>query len=159
MKRYFLLGFLFIGFYSTSQTWSGEVAQVFYNKCTQCHHQGGGAPFSLMTYQEASPMAAVIAQVVNDNCMPPWPPDNTYQQYLHTRSMSATEKNTVLNWIVSNTPEGNASQTPPPPIYANNTILGAGDLTIQMPTYMSKATSMADDYVCFAIPTNLTQNN
>ena len=158
MKKYFLLALLFIGFNSMAQTWSGEVAQIFYNKCTQCHHTGGGAPFSLMTYQEASPMAAVIAQVVNDNCMPPWPPDNNYQQYQHTRSLSSLDKATLINWIAINVPEGNAASTPPPPIYNNNNILGNGDLTIQMPTYMSKATAMADDYVCFAIPTNLTQN-
>lgn len=158
MKKYFLFGFLFIGFYSSAQTWSGDVAQVFYNKCTQCHHTGGGGPFSLMTFQEASPMAAVIAQVVNDNYMPPWPPDNAYQQYLHTRSLSAVEKNIILNWIAINTPEGNPANTPPPPIYSGSSILGTGDLTIQMPTYMSKATAFGDDYACFAIPTNLTQN-
>ena len=105
MKKYFLLGLLFIGFNSMAQTWSGEVAQIFYNKCTQCHHPGGGGPFSLMTYQEASPMAAVIAQVVNDNCMPPWPPDNNYQQYQHTRSLSPLDKATLINWIAINVPE------------------------------------------------------
>lgn len=139
------------------QTWSGEVAQLFYNKCSKCHHPGGLAPTSLMTYGEVSPMATIISQYITDEEMPPWPPDNSYQEYLHVRSLSSTEKSTILNWLSNGLPEGNSAATPPPPVYTNNTILGNGDLTVQIPTYMSKATAN-DDYVCFSVPTYLTQN-
>ena len=84
-----------------AQTWSGDVAQIFYNKCTSCHHNGGIAPFSLMTYQESSPMAASIYAAISPGAahqMPPWPPDNNYQQYLHDRALTAAEKNSLLNW-------------------------------------------------------------
>ena len=140
------------------QTWSGEVAQLFYNKCSKCHHPGGLAPTSLMTYGEVSPMATIISQYITDEEMPPWPPDNSYQEYLHVRSLSSTEKSTILNWLSNGLPEGNSAATPPPPVYTNNTILGNGDLTVQIPTYMSKATAN-DDYVCFSVPTYLTQNS
>ncbi len=139
------------------QTWSSDVAQVFYNKCTACHHPGGAAPFSLMTHAEVSPLAAAVYQCINTGEMPPWPPDNNYQQYQHNRALSTTEKSTIMNWLNNGAPEGNASQTPPPPVYTSNTFLGNGDLQVQIPTYMSKATTQ-DDYVCFSIPTNLTQN-
>lgn len=139
------------------QTWSGEVAQLFYNKCSKCHHPGGLAPTSLMTYGEVSPMATIISQYITDEEMPPWPPDNSYQEYLHVRSLSSTEKSTIINWLSNGLPEGNSAATPPPPVYTNNTILGNGDLTVQIPTYMSKATAN-DDYVCFSVPTYLTQN-
>ena len=72
------------------QTWSGEVAQLFYNKCSKCHHPGGLAPTSLMTYGEVSPMATIISQYITEEEMPPWPPDNSYQEYLHVRSLSST---------------------------------------------------------------------
>lgn len=140
-----------------AQTWSGEVAQIFYNKCTACHHQGGAAPFSLMTHAEVSPLAAAVYQCVNTGEMPPWPPDNNYQQYQHNRALSNTEKTSIINWLNNGAPEGNANQTPPPPVYTSSTFLGNGDLQVQIPTYMSKATTH-DDYVCFNIPTNLTQN-
>lgn len=158
MKALFILfSILFVQFTANSQTWSGEVAQLFYDKCSKCHHPGGLAPVSLMTYDEVSPMSTIISQYITNDEMPPWPPDNSYQEYLHTRSLSSIEKTTVLNWLNTGLPQGNSAAIPPPPVYTNNTILGNGDLTVQIPTYMSKATAN-DDYVCFSVPTYLTQN-
>ncbi|NBW59566.1 MAG: hypothetical protein EBR41_03230, partial [Crocinitomicaceae bacterium] len=158
MKALFILfSILFVQFTANSQTWSGEVAQLFYDKCSKCHHPGGLAPVSLMTYDEVSPMSTIISQYITNDEMPPWPPDNSYQEYLHTRSLSTTEKTTVINWLNNGLPQGNSAAIPPPPVYTNNTILGNGDLTVQIPTYMSKATAN-DDYVCFSVPTYLTQN-
>jgi len=156
-RHFIILAGILVSFQSKAQTWSGEVAQIFYNKCTKCHHPGGAAPVSLMTFNDVNPMASLVYQCINTNEMPPWPPDNNYQQYLHNRSLSAAEKSTILTWLDLGFPEGNAASTPPPPVYTNSTYLGNGDLTVQIPTYMSKATTH-DDYVCFAIPTNLTQN-
>jgi len=159
-----IVSFLFISAFSMvgfAQTWSGEVAQIFYNKCTSCHHTGGIAPFSLTTYQESSPMAASIYAAISPGAahqMPPWPPDNNYQQYLHDRALTAAEKTTLLNWLNNGFPEGNSTQTPPPPVYNTGSVLGNGDLTIKMPNYISNATTLNDDYVCFSVPTNLTQN-
>ena len=158
MKALFILfSILFVQFIAKSQTWSGEVAQLFYDKCSKCHHPGGLAPVSLMTYDEVSPMSTIISQYITNDEMPPWPPDNSYQEYLHTRSLNSTEKTTVINWLNNGLPQGNSAAIPPPPVYTNNTILGNGDLTVQIPTYMSKATAN-DDYVCFSVPTYLTQN-
>jgi len=143
-----------------AQTWSGDVAQIFYNKCTSCHHNGGIAPFSLTTYAEAAPMAASIYGAISPGAlhqMPPWPPDNNYQQYLHDRALTNAEKTTLLNWLNGGALEGDASQTPPPPVYNTGSVLGTGDVTIKMPNYVSNATTLLDDYVCFAVPTNLTQ--
>lgn len=157
MKKLLIISLAFISLNVKSQTWSGEVAQLFYNKCSKCHHPGGLAPVSLMNYDEVSPMATIISQYITDEEMPPWPPDNSYQEYLHVRSLSSSEKSTILNWLSIGAPEGNSAATPPPPVYTNNTILGNGDLSVQIPTYMSKATAN-DDYVCFSVPTYLTEN-
>jgi hypothetical protein len=158
MKKLLLLTILFLHLGINAQTWSNNVAQIFYDKCTKCHHTGGIAPSSLMTYNETSPMAAAIYDAVAQETMPPWPVDNNYQQYVHNRALSPTEKTTILDWVLAGTPEGISANTPPPPVYTSNTVLGSGDLTVQIPTYMSKATSMNDDYACFAIPSGLLQN-
>lgn len=155
-----LVSLLGVFSFSNAQTWSGEVAQIFYSKCTSCHHNGGIAPFSLMTYQESSPMAAAIYAAITPGAvhqMPPWPPDNNYQQYLHDRALTLTEKTILLNWLNNGFPEGDATQTPPPPIYNAGSVLGDGDLTVKMPNYISNATTLYDDYVCFSVPTNLAQ--
>jgi len=158
MKNALLFVSFLAGFSAFGQTWSNDVAQVFYNKCTKCHHTGGIAPTSYMSYGEVSPMTAAIYDAVNTGHMPPWPPDNNYQQYVHDRSLTAAEKTLILDWIMAGFPEGIAANTPPAPVYTSNTVLGNGDLTIQIPTYMSKATSISDDYVCFSVPSGLTQN-
>lgn len=158
MKTQLLFSFLVFYTLGFAQTWSDDVAQIVYNKCSKCHHTGGVAPFPLVTYQETSSMAVSLYDAVFQDRMPPWPPDNNYQQYVHDRSLSPTEKITMLDWLLNGTPEGNAANTPPPPVFNTGSLLGNGDLELQIPTYMSKALSTNDDYVCFALPSGLTQD-
>jgi hypothetical protein len=150
-----LFASLFVFIAAHSQTWSDDVAAIFYEKCSKCHNPDGVAPFSLVTYSETSPFAAQLADAINNDVMPPWPPNNNFQQYAHDRSLSVTEETTILDWITNGTPEGIPANTPPPPVFPTGALLGAGDLTVQIPTYMSKATATTDDNVCFAVPSGL----
>lgn len=155
MRTLLIAGSLLFTFISSAQTWSDDVAQIVYDKCSKCHHTGGVGPFPMTTYAETSPMASLIYDAVNLENMPPWPPDNNYQSYVHDRALTPTEKSTLLDWIIAGTPEGTPANTPPPPVYNAGSVLGNGDLEVQIPTYMSKATSSGDDYVCFSLPSNL----
>lgn len=157
MKSILLSFVLLLSTTTIAQTWSDDVASIFYEKCTKCHNSGGVAPFSLMTYQDVSPMAGIIYDAVSNETMPPWPPNNGYQQYVHNRALDSVQKSTLLSWLLNSFPEGNPANTPPPPVYSNESVLGSGDLTLQIPTYKSKAMNGQDDYVCFAVPTGLTQ--
>lgn len=140
-----------------TQTWSGESAAIVYNKCTKCHHDGGIAPFSLMSFSQANAMSSSIRDAVLNERMPPYPPDKNYQQYSHARFLSDPEKQTIIDWVDNGALEGNPADAPAPPVYNIGSILGNGDLTIKMPNYRSKASSK-DDYVCLSIPTNLVQD-
>lgn len=155
MKTLLPLAFTLLSYVSFSQTWSDDVAQIVYDKCTKCHHNGGVGPFPLMNYSEVSPMAGLIYDAVLQEEMPPWPPNNDFQTYAHDRSLSAIEKAAIIAWLDAGLPEGTPANTPPPPVYSPGAILGNGDLEVQIPTYMSKATAVSDDYVCFALPSNL----
>jgi len=156
MKSIFTSLFLLTSYLALGQTWSGEVATIFYEKCAKCHHQGGGGPFSLVQYNDVSAVAASIYDAVYQDEMPPWPPKDPSAEFLHDRTLSNFEKTTILDWLTSGYPEGSASETPPPPIFNVGSILGNGDLQVQIPTYASKAIAN-DDYVCFSLPTNLTE--
>lgn len=139
-----------------AQTYSEDIADIFFNKCTQCHHNGGIAPFSLMSYTDALPWTNAIRNEVSSKSMPPWPINNNYSQFSHDRSLSATEISTIVNWINAGAPQGNPANTPAPPVYnVNNWRLGVPDLSLRMPNYVSKATASSDDYICISIPTNL----
>ena len=77
------LSILFVSFYFVSfgQNWADDVSTIFYQKCAQCHHTGGAAPFPLTTFAESNPVAAIIENALNNDEMPPWPPNNNYQSY------------------------------------------------------------------------------
>lgn len=158
MKYLFILFLSLLSLTLNAQTWSDNVAEIFYNKCATCHHQDGIGPIPLTTYNEVSPIANFIKGYIESDEMPPWPPNNTYQSYIHDRSLTLDEKATIIDWINANTPEGNSSNTPPIPVYSGSSVLGAGDLEVQIPTYMSKAQSGQDDYVCFSVPSGLSSN-
>ncbi len=158
MNRIISTLFLFLSTITFAQTWSNDVAPIFYNKCAQCHHPGGISATSLTTFNEVSPMANAINTYITNDEMPPWPPNNNYQQYVHDRALSSTDKTTILNWIANGTLEGNSANTPPPPVFNNGALLGAGDLEVRIPTYTSKAQIGHDDYACFSIPSGLTAN-
>ncbi len=161
MKKYYtLLIIISSTFFAKAQlTWSDDVAEVFYQNCTYCHNPSGIAPFSLVNYQDAYDFRLSISPAVANGIMPPWKADSSYQRYSHERILSATEKSTILDWIAQGAPEGNASNTPPPPVYNNEGFLTqTPDLELQLPTYTSTATAIHDDYVCFAVPTGLLTN-
>jgi hypothetical protein len=157
MNKLLLSFFIVLSTSCFSQTWSGGVAEIFYNKCAQCHHDGGIGGFALTTFSEVNPMINQITAAIASDEMPPWPPDNTYKEYAHDRSLTATEKLTIQDWILGGALEGNAAETPPVPVFNTSSLLGSGDLEVQIPTYMSKAQNGNDDYVCFSVPSGLTQ--
>ncbi|MGH1338045.1 MAG: FlgD immunoglobulin-like domain containing protein [Aureispira sp.] len=156
MKQLLLILFFFSIGQLSAQTYSDDIATLFFDKCTSCHHAGGIAPFSLMSYTDASSRLTAIQTAVNSGKMPPWSPDNSYSQFAHDRSLAPTEITLINNWIAAGAPQGNPSNTPPAPVYdPNNWVLGTPDLSIKIPDYVSKATWSNDDYVCISIPTNL----
>jgi hypothetical protein len=154
-----LLGLLFLGttITATSQTtWSDDAAQVIYDNCTVCHHDGGIGPSPLMTYAQASSYGAVIQNYVTNNIMPPWMADTSYSHFAQERVLTQNERDIILDWVADGLLPGDLQQAPPPPVYTANQMLpGAPDLTITAPNYMSKA-NFVDDYVCFSMNTNLT---
>ncbi len=156
-NKILLIFVLFLANSLTAQTWIDQVATIVYNKCSKCHHDGGVAPFSLMSFNDAQARSNAMRDAILNKRMPPFPPDENYQQYAHSRALTDTEKTTVISWIDNNTPEGNPTLTPPPPVYSSAAMLGKGDLTVKMPNYRSKASSN-DDYVCFSLPSTLTKD-
>ena len=57
-------------------TFNKDIAPVIYQNCAVCHHPGGSAPFSLMTYAEVKKRAPQIAEVTTSRYMPPFLPEN-----------------------------------------------------------------------------------
>jgi len=133
-----------------------DVAGIFYNRCTSCHHENQHAQ-SMLNYSETYPWVASIQADLNSGKMPPWSPDTTYTRFLHERIITTSEKSAILSWINSGAQKGDTTLVPPAPTYTQYKLNGTPDLILQIPTFTSNATS-SDVYNCFALPTGLTQD-
>ena len=156
-KLYTILFIAGISLSASAQLIYKDVAGIFYNRCTMCHHNNGGAPFSMMSYSETAPWASLIQADLTNNKMPPWPPDTTYTRLLHERIITSSEKAAILSWVSSGAQAGDTTLAPPPPYYTQYHLYGTPDLILKVPAFASNATS-SDVYNCFALPTGLTQD-
>lgn len=87
-------------------TYYKDIEPIIQNKCAACHHDGGGAPFSLLTFDDVSKRASFIKEVVNSGYMPPWKPDNNYTHFANDRSLTPTEISRINKWIDDKKPTG-----------------------------------------------------
>lgn len=133
-----------------------DVAPIFFKNCTSCHNEfGHGTPF--LNYTQTSTYALSIEDKLNDNEMPPWSPDSTYTRFLHERYISKAEKDLILDWIAGGAAKGDTTKAPTPPVYTKYQINATPDLELSIPTFTSNA-STDDSYVCFSLPSGLTQD-
>jgi hypothetical protein len=154
------LWFVMISYVVRAQsfTYNEHIAPILYSKCATCHRPGGIGHFSLLGYADAVLWSAGIRNAVAQRVMPPWPPDSGYGEFCHERSLSESEIQAIVEWIDNGMPEGNAAQKPPVPDFPVGRIIKeTPDLVIKMPVYASQA-NLFDEYKCFTIPTNLTQD-
>ncbi len=138
-----------------SPTWSDNIAKIVYANCTPCHHPGGLAPSSFLTYQNTVPYAGIIRFAVNNRIMPPWPADPNYKRYAHDLVLTNDEITAIDQWVTNGAPSGDLRFAPATPSYNTNTQLGTVDLSYQMQTFT--VPNNGDVYRNFVINTGLSQ--
>lgn len=96
-------------------TFSKDIAPILQRSCQNCHRPGMMAPMSLLTYKDARPWARSIKTKVANREMPPWFIDKRVgiQKFKNDPSLSDAEIRTIVNWVDSGAPEGNAADRPP----------------------------------------------
>ena len=60
-----------------SVTFHRDLEPILQKSCQSCHVAGGIAPFPLLTYQDALPVAASMVGETAQKIMPPWHAENT----------------------------------------------------------------------------------
>ncbi len=137
-------------------TFTKDVASLLAARCAACHQPGGGAPFSVLTYDEVRPWARAIRQAVRTRSMPPWKPEPGYGgPFLGERRLDDAEIDLIARWVDGGAPEGNPADRPPmPAVRAAGWRLGAPDLVVEMPEpYTLPAGGEGDDVLRkFAVP-------
>jgi hypothetical protein len=138
-------------------TYSHDVAPIFFQKCTSCHHPNDLAPMSLLDYKSARPWANAIRQAVLLKRMPPWFADPTTGHFSNDPSLTETEKRTIAEWVDQGAKEGDPSDLPPAPFYVDGWRIGRPDAVIDIgQDHVIRSTS-PDEYIDFTVPTNFTE--
>jgi hypothetical protein len=86
--------------------WTTDIEPIVRTRCVGCHVEGGFAPMSLASYDEARKWGRAIANEVLEGRMPPWSPAPGFAQYANDRSLSQTEIEMLVSWGTGGTPHG-----------------------------------------------------
>ena len=100
-----------------------------HEKCATCHRDGGGAPFSVLNFDEVYSNLAEIYHEVSEGSMPTWAADTSYVHFINERVLTENEKERLLNWIVESAPLGDTTQIPLAPVFPETQLNGTPDLT------------------------------
>lgn len=95
-------------------TYSNQISRIMQANCVECHRKGEIAPFELRKYDEVVGWAETIAEVVQENRMPPWHADPKHGSFANERRLTSEEKQQVLEWVDNGAPEGDPEMLPAP---------------------------------------------
>ena len=97
-------------------TYANQVSRIIQDNCEVCHQPGGIGPMSFTSYDEVRPWAPLISLKVGEREMPPYQYDHDIgiQELKNDWRLSEEEINTIVTWVESGSPLGNAEDLPPP---------------------------------------------
>jgi hypothetical protein len=144
-----------------TNTFARDVAPIFRAKCQTCHRPDGGAPMSLLTYEDARPWAQSIKRRVMSREMPPWHLQRGVgiQLYKNDRSLTDAQIDTIVRWVDAGAALGDVKELPPPVKWPNGDAwaIGTPDLVVQSPTHIVAANG-PDWWGDYTVSTGLTED-
>lgn len=134
-----------------------DVAPLLEKHCQGCHSPGQIGPMPLLTYEEARPWAESIKENVASRNMPPWHADSHPGEFQNDRSLSQEEIDTFVAWVDSGASRGKNAE-PRALSEPAGWAIGKPDLILSMQEAYEVAAAGTDEYIYFAIPTNLAED-
>ena len=132
-------------------TFTEDLAPVIFEYCAPCHHPGGSATTSFLTYADARQRGRQLAAVTASRAMPPWQPEHGFASFAGERRLSDDQVAMFQDWVTDGLPEGNPALLPAAPTWSDGWQLGAPDLVLTMPAYTLRAGGR-DMFRSFVIP-------
>jgi hypothetical protein len=148
-------------------TFSKHIAPILQRSCVRCHNPEGGAPMSLLTYEDARPFARVMKTRTGlgprAGVMPPWFVEKNIgiQRYKGDPSLSDAEIALIARWSDSGAPRGNPEDLPPPRAAMageDGWVLGKPDLIVKSAEVFVPAVAPDRWGSIGAVPTGLTED-
>jgi hypothetical protein len=97
---------------TTKITFTREISRIINKRCASCHREGGKAPMSLLTYEEARPWAKAIKEEVHERRMPPWGAMKGFGNFKHDNALTQEEISVIAAWVEGGAPEGDVNLLP-----------------------------------------------
>ena len=126
-------------------TFTKDIAPILQRSCQGCHRPGpgGGAPMSLLTYNDVRPWARAIRARTSERTMPPWfiEKDVGVQEFKDDPSLSDAEIALIGRWVDAGAPRGNPADLPPPREFPDGKewTIGEPDLIVSSPEKVIEA--------------------
>ncbi len=132
-------------------TFSEHISPIIYNNCVECHHENGGAPFSLTTYHDVAKRSKMIAYVTAEKYMPPWPADKSYSSFLGEKGLTDKEIKMIRIWHKQGAKQGNPDLEAEVP-KVEGSKYGAPDLVVKMPKQIPIIGNNLDRFLIAKLP-------
>ncbi len=126
---------------------------IFRDNCGACHRDGGIAPMSLVTYNEAFPWAQSIREEVLGLRMPPWKAEDGFGDFRNGHALSAMEMDMILEWSSGGYPQGPRNMELESVTTPAEWPFGAPDLELEMPEPFTVDTGTSETVRYFVLPT------
>jgi hypothetical protein len=138
-------------------TWHDDVAPIIAEHCQRCHEEDGIAPFPLLNYTQAKPMAAMIASSTAARRMPPFLADNSgdCHTWRDANWLSDDKLYTLAQWHATGAQEGEEKPAPEAPALPT---IENPELSIQMPEPFLPDANLGDEYRCFVLDPELDRD-
>ena len=133
-------------------TFARDIAPILFARCATCHHPGGPAPFSLLTYADARQRASLIATAVRNRFMPPWKASRSSGPFVGQHPLSDDEIDLFARWAAASVPEGDRKHLPQAPRLAEGWQLGKPDLIVTPAEPYTLRADGTDVFRIFVIP-------
>ena len=135
-------------------TYNEHLFPIFRDNCGACHREGGIAPMSLVTYQEAYPWAQSIREEVLGLRMPPWQAEDGFGDFSNGHALAAGEMDMILEWSSGGYPQGPRDMQPEAPVASSEWALGEPALELAMPEPFTLDAGTSEVVRYFVLPTS-----
>lgn len=136
-----------------------DVAPLMHEHCVACHRPEGIAPFSLVSYEDATKWAPASLAAMEARTMPPWGAtgDGSCGDFRDSRWLDPSAIDTVAAWIAADLPEGEPQAIDPPQV---PTLDGAVEVSTPdyTPEIVGGPLAEFDEYRCFALDPKLSSD-
>ena len=139
-------------------TYAHDIAPLIVDRCGMCHHPGGSAPFSLLTYADVRRHATQITRATKSRFMPPWKADPADGPFVGQHPLTSADIHLIQQWVDEGATEGDRRDMPAlgqaqgERWWTEGWQLGAPDVVVTLPQAYTLPAEGADVFHIFVLP-------